>query len=144
MLRLQLPSGEYVILSIVSFIFLIISSTGLSLTLHDSYNITFIKNNHEVLIPFLSVVCGVFGLLFIYSFLDICISKCCCCFCVEVNSSKKILLDNISYDDNLYNNTIDTSINVNENKKETETETDPLLRPYPSSKNIDIPRKIRI
>ena len=42
MFHLQLPSGEYVILSIVSFIFLIVSSTGLSLTLNDSYNITFI------------------------------------------------------------------------------------------------------
>ena len=68
MFRNPCKRGGNIVLSIVSFIFLSTSAAALSLTIHDSQNIPFLKNNDKELVPFLSVVCGVSSLLFIYTF----------------------------------------------------------------------------
>jgi len=138
MFRNPCKRGGNIVLSIVSFIFLTTSAAGLSLTIHDSQNIPFLKNNDKELVPFLSVVCGVSSLLFIYTFLDIeCKWKCCCIRCYE---PEHVFYDNNYQSESLYND-VDTSIHMNtdnQNKKET----DPLLYPklYPEliSNNINI------
>lgn len=145
MFRNPCKRGGNIVLSIVSFIFLTTSAAALSLTIHDSQNIPFLKNNDKELVPFLSVVCGVSSLLFIYTFLDIEYKwRCCCIRCYE---PEQVFYDNNHQNESLYNN-VDTSIHIdtdNKNKKET----DPLLYPklypklYPEliSNNINIPKR---
>lgn len=142
MFKFPCKQGSNTVLSIVSFIFLATSATGLSLTIHDSQNIPFLKDNDKELIPFLSFVCGVSSLLFIYTFLDIkCRWKCCCFQCYN---EQNYIYDENYQDDSLYNN-VNTSINTNNQSKK---ENDPLLYPklYPelTSKNINISRKTKI
>lgn len=161
MFKIPCKEGNMV-LSIVSFIFLSASASGLSLTIHNSQNMPFLKKNSQVLIPFLSLVCAVSSLLFLYTFLDIyCRYKYCCIRCCY-NTKDNTLYDDNYQDENLYND-VDTTINVDNNRNSnsnsnsisnsnsndnTKKETDPLLYPkmYPEliSSNINIPRRTYI
>ncbi len=144
---------ENTVLSIVSFIFLTASASVLSLTIHDNQDKPFLKNNSQVLIPFLSVVCGVSSLLFLYTFLDIqCKLRYCCIRCCY-NTNDNIFNEDNYQNDSLYND-VNTTINVDNSSNsnsisnsndDTKKETDPLLYPkiYPRlmSDNINIPRR---
>ena len=131
MIRLPCRNG-YTALSVVSFIFLCVSVTGLSMTLNTD-NIPFLKQNENILIPFLSTTCVVFGLIFIFTFLDIQLFSCCKC-CVNEYS---ITEDTIENSESLYDNNVGTIT-------KQPRENDPLLYPrlYPEiSDNITIPNK---
>ena len=153
MFKIPCKQGNTV-LSIVSFIFLSASAAALSLTIHDNQDKPFLKNNSQVLIPFLSVVCGVSSLLFLYTFLDIqCRLKYCCIRCCY-NTNDNIFNDDSYQNESLYND-VNTTISVDNNNNsnsnsndDTKKETDPLLYPkiYPGlmSDNINIPKKSRV
>lgn len=157
MFKIPCKQGNTV-LSIVSFIFLSASAATLSLTIHDNQDKPFLKNNSQVLIPFLSVVCGVSSLLFLYTFLDIqCRLKYCCIRCCY-NTNDNIFNDDNYQNESLYND-VNTTISVNNSRNsnsnsssnsndDTKKETDPLLYPkvYPElmSDNINIPRRSRV
>ena len=153
MFKIPCKQGNTV-LSIVSFIFLSASAAALSLTIYDNQDKPFLKNNSQVLIPFLSVVCGVSSLLFLYTFLDIqCRLKYCCIRCCY-NTNDNIFNDDSYQNESLYNDvnttiSVDNSSNSNSNSNDdTKKETDPLLYPkiYPGlmSDNINIPRKSHV
>ena len=136
------------ILSIVSFIFLSTSAVGLSLTIHDDQNMPFLKENSQVLIPFLSTVCGISSLLFIYTFLDIQFRYKYCCIRCCYNTN-----DNIFNDDNYQNESLYDEVNTNigvqdisnsNNKKETDPLLYPKLYPELTSDSINIPKQSRI
>ena len=136
------------ILSIVSFIFLSTSAVGLSLTIHDDQNMPFLKENSQVLIPFLSAVCGISSLLFIYTFLDIQFRYKYCCIRCCYNTN-----DNIFNDDNYQNESLYDEVNTNigvqdisnsNNKKETDPLLYPKLYPELTSDSINIPKQSRI
>ena len=150
MFKIPCKQGNTV-LSIVSFIFLSASVSTLSLTIHDNQDKPFLKNNSQVLIPFLSVVCGVSSLLFLYTFLDIqCKLRYCCIRCCY-NTNDNIFNNDNYQNESLYNDvnttiSVDNSSNSNSNSNDdTKKETDPLLYPkiYPGlmSDNINIPKK---
>lgn len=146
MFKIPCKQGNTV-LSIVSFIFLATSASVLSLTIYDDQNKPFLKDNSQVLIPFLSVVCGVSSLLFLYTFLDIqCRLKYCCIRCCY-NTNDNIFNDDSYQNESLYND-VNTNININNSNNDTKKETDPLLYPklYPglTSDNINIPKQSRI
>ena len=132
MIRIPCRNG-YTILSVVSFIFLSVSVVGLSMTLNTS-NIPFFKQNEAILIPFLSTICSIFGIIFMFTFLDIQISNCFRCCASDYSSADDIENDRSLYDDNV--GTIEI----------TPKEDEPLLYPkiYPKlSESIKIPTNSR-
>lgn len=136
MIRIPCRNG-YTALSIVSFIFLCVSVTGLSMTLNTD-NISFLKQNEQILIPFLSTTCGVFGLIFMFTFLDIKLSSCFRC-CITEYSTSEDIENNTSASASLYDDNVGT---ITAQPKES----DPLLYPkiYPNiSDNIKIPTKAK-
>ena len=142
MFKIPCKQGNTV-LSIVSFIFLSASVSILSLTIHDNQDKPFLKNNSQVLIPFLSVVCGVSSLLFLYTFLDIqCKLRYCCIRCCY-NTNDNIFNNDNYQNESLYND-VNTTISVDNSSNsnnDTKKETDPLLYPKLISSNINIPKK---
>lgn len=129
--------NEYTALSVVSFIFLCVSVSGIAMTLNTD-NISFLKQNEKIIIPFLSTTCGIFGLIFIFTFLDIQMSRCFRC-CVTEYSTTEDIENNTSASASLYDDNVGTVT-------AQPTESDPLLYPkvYPYiSENIKIPKKAR-
>lgn len=132
-------------ISVISLIFLIVSSSGLALTYQE--NLSFLNKNREVLIPFLSFVTGVSGILFIGSFLSINWYRVFCCCLVYRNSVEYDVLESSEENESLYDN-VDhkTSTNNDKKDKKDKNETDSL---YPKlennvSSNINIPRRSKI
>ena len=110
----------YTVLSAISFLFLCVSAIGISMTLNTE-SIPFFKQNENILIPFLSTMCGIFGLLLIFTFLDIQLFNCFRC-CVNEYSPTEDNENNHS----LYSDAIGTTAHQLK-------ENDPLLYPkiYP-------------
>ena len=128
--------GSRLILSITSFIFLCTSVVGLSLTIHE--HISFLERNRKLMIPFLSTVCGVSGLIFLITFIDVKLSKCCICF----RRKKKPAID--EFENGIDNSNVNIKQDCLYNHTETQTEKDPLLYPreFPViTDNINIPKK---
>jgi hypothetical protein len=130
MIRIPCRNG-YTALSAISFLFLCVSAIGISMTLNTE-SIPFFKQNENILIPFLSTTCGIFGLLLIFTFLDIQLFSCFRC-CVNEYSPTEDIENNPS----LYGDNIGTIASQPK-------ENDPLLYPniYPNlSERVNIPIK---
>lgn len=122
----------HTVLSIISFIFLSVSTAGLSMTINEDY--PFLQKNREIMIPFLSTVCGISGLLFIFTFLNL--------NCICRGTKKSELETGIDNTGSLYGE-VDTSIP----RPSRSAEQDPLLYPkiyHPVSDSIKIPKRTKI